>query len=140
MPRTKKNTEPFASIRNTPGVSYSCGRWDLNPHALTDTRSLVLPVCHSSTPAQQMVYYHNVPRHARTFSQKIFSKIKIILRLPHAFSWLHCFFSEHSFSSPLFPRKLCPFPPSFPHRKLYSLPPVLFASSLFYSSSFLFLL
>ena len=22
-----------------------CGRWDLNPHVVTDTRSLVLPVC-----------------------------------------------------------------------------------------------
>ena len=24
---------------------HSCGRWDLNPHVLSDTRSLVLPVC-----------------------------------------------------------------------------------------------
>ena len=24
---------------------FKCGRWDLNPHVYTDTRSLVLPVC-----------------------------------------------------------------------------------------------
>ena len=26
-------------------VFLSCGGWDLNPHVLPDTRSLVLPVC-----------------------------------------------------------------------------------------------
>ena len=42
-----------------PRFLNSCGRWDLNPHVLSDTRSLVLPVCHSSTPAQQRKFYHN---------------------------------------------------------------------------------
>ena len=27
------------------GLKTTCGRWDLNPHVVTDTRSLVLPVC-----------------------------------------------------------------------------------------------
>ncbi len=26
-------------------TGFLCGRWDLNPHVYTDTRSLVLPVC-----------------------------------------------------------------------------------------------
>ena len=33
-------------------LSLKCGRWDLNPHEHTPTRSLVLPVCqfqHSRT-------------------------------------------------------------------------------------------
>ncbi len=41
----------------------------MNPHALADTRSLVLPVCHSSTPAQQsdiIILF--------SFSQDIFQK------------------------------------------------------------------
>ena len=28
-----------------PPFLHTCGRWDLNPHVYTDTRSLVLPVC-----------------------------------------------------------------------------------------------
>ena len=41
----------------------------MNPHALADTRSLVLPVCHSSNPAQQsdiLILF--------SFSQDIFQK------------------------------------------------------------------
>ena len=41
----------------------------MNPHAQPDTRSLVLPVCHSSTPAQQsdiIILF--------SFSQDIFQK------------------------------------------------------------------
>ncbi len=32
-------------IRTIFHFPYDCGRWDLNPHVYTDTRSLVLPVC-----------------------------------------------------------------------------------------------
>ena len=35
--------EPCASANSA--TSASCGRWDLNPHEHTPTRSLVLPVC-----------------------------------------------------------------------------------------------
>ncbi len=57
----KSNKKPRfqAVIGLIPRFLNSCGRWDLNPHVLSDTRSLVLPVCHSSTPAQQRKFYHN---------------------------------------------------------------------------------
>ena len=57
----KSNKKPRfqAVIGLIPRFFNSCGRWDLNPHVLSDTRSLVLPVCHSSTPAQQRKFYHN---------------------------------------------------------------------------------
>ena len=57
----KSNKKPRfqAVVGLNPRFSDSCGRWDLNPHVLSDTRSLVLPVCHSSTPAQQRKFYHN---------------------------------------------------------------------------------
>ena len=34
-----------------------CGRWDLNPHANTSTRSLVLPVCQFQHFREQDIYY-----------------------------------------------------------------------------------
>ena len=38
-------TSAFAYLIKHGTFKYQCGRWDLNPHDHTTTRSLVLPVC-----------------------------------------------------------------------------------------------
>ena len=56
----KKKWGNLSKIR-FPTLLTQCGRWDLNPHVYTDTRSLVLPVCqfqHSRIYVPQVVYYH----------------------------------------------------------------------------------
>ena len=142
MPRTKKH-RAFRVNTQHPVFLFlrEMGLEPTRPNGHKILSLACLPFQHSRATKGILPYCSTTCKNFFTedLSRKIFSKIIIILLLPHAFSW-HCFFSEHSFSSPRCPEKLCPFPPSFPHRKLYSLPPVLFASSLFYSSSFLFLL
>ena len=57
-----------------PPFLHACGRWDLNPHVYTDTRSLVLPVCqfqHSRIYVPQVVYYHLSPGKSIPLLKKI---------------------------------------------------------------------
>ncbi len=49
----------------------TCGRWDLNPHVVSDTRSLVLPVCqfqHFRIYHTCNAFHFTVPRHSQDIS------------------------------------------------------------------------
>ena len=71
--RNKKTLQIFRSAR-----FLSCGRWDLNPHDIAATRSLVLLVCqfrHFRLPFllrfrishQRMILYHNFSHSSTPF-------------------------------------------------------------------------
>ncbi len=46
-----------------------CGRWDLNPHVVSDTRSLVLPVCQFQHFREQKLFYRIFFLLSTVFSQ-----------------------------------------------------------------------
>ena len=63
-----KVTPPLRQNKKAPDFTsgtfsfYLCGGWDLNPHVLPDTRSLVLPVCQfqhlRATHLRYRIYVH----------------------------------------------------------------------------------
>ena len=60
-------------------ILFQCGRWDLNPHANTSTRSLVLPVCQfqhfrmcASISRGDLVIITNVFTYVNNFFEKLY--------------------------------------------------------------------
>ena len=58
---------------------FQCGRWDLNPHVYTNTRSLVLPVCQfqhfrmcASISRDDLVIITNVFTYVNNFFEKFY--------------------------------------------------------------------
>ena len=71
--------------------SLSCGKRDLNPHVVANTRSLVQPVCQFQHSREQMIYYQIKGNLSIGFLKKIkkFSRSKIGVSSPGTTKKLH---------------------------------------------------
>ena len=60
--------------------SLSCGKRDLNPHVVANTRSLVQPVCQFQHSREQMICYQKNIKMSINFLKKIKKNISLIFK------------------------------------------------------------